>query len=570
MLILTRDHQREFTHLQLFSGLGGLSAGVGDATAVHYGLEGSWRPLAAIDSCPKTIDAYNPYTGTQAGHAIDLFSRQQYTDFWGHEPPPDWEEITPDRLRQLCGGASPDLVCSSPPCKGYSGLIGEGKSQSPKYQALNALAYRGVWLVLEAFRDAPPAFFLLENVSRIQTRGRQYLHDLEGLLRAYGYSVNGFSHCCGEVAGLAQKRSRYLLVARHQERVRPYLFQPKKRPLRSVGEVLGQLPMPGPLNGGHLLHMPRRTTWQTRLRLALIPPGEDWRALKRLRIEDGRVMDYVLVPERYGHQGNLGVLDWKHSAGAVTSEASPTTGAFSVGDPRAAYTGEYGQLGVQDWDTPSPPIPVGTSPGQGPYSIADPRPPGVRHNNVFRLISWDGTAPAVTGGAGPSSGGYSVAEPMQRWMHQDQAGNHRNGHFGIIPWDGHAPAVTAHACHDNGRFSVADPRLPEPGDLGTWTIVSPYGTVNQPLTTLELAVLQGLLGPEDLELTTTASSLITSAASDTQKRQWIGNAVPRPTARVLGETILRCLLAEEAGETFELSTEPVWARHLTAACALPS
>ena len=43
------------------------------------------------------------------------------------------------------------------------------------------------------------------------------------LLRAYGYAVAETTHDCGELGALAQSRKRFLLVARHIEKVPPFL-----------------------------------------------------------------------------------------------------------------------------------------------------------------------------------------------------------------------------------------------------------------------------------------------------------------------------------------------------------
>jgi hypothetical protein len=45
--------------------------------------------------------------------------------------------------------------------------------------------------------------------------------------------------------------------------------------------------------------------------------------------------------------------------------------------------------------------------------------------------------------------------------------------------------------HAQGAAVVADPRLPAATDQGVWLIVAEDGTWHRPLTTLELAALQG-------------------------------------------------------------------------------
>ena len=103
------------------------------------------------------------------------------------------------------------MLFQSSPCKGFSGLLSAKQSKTDKYQALNRLALRGVWLTLEAYRDDPIPIILFENVPRILNRGRWLLDQITALFRSYGYSVNIDVHDCGIIGNLAQSRKRALL-----------------------------------------------------------------------------------------------------------------------------------------------------------------------------------------------------------------------------------------------------------------------------------------------------------------------------------------------------------------------
>src|SRR6185312_9345711 len=168
-----------------------------------------------------------------------------------------------------------------------------------KYQALNRLTVRGVWQTLDAFSDDPPGLLVFENVPRISNRGRFLLDQINQVLEHYGYAVAETTHDCGEIGGLAQSRKRFLMVARHQEKVPPFLYQPPKRPLRAVGEVLGLMPLPGDPSGGPMHRIPN-LTWKTWVRLAFVEAGSDWRSLNKLRVKDGKLQDYLITPEFYG------------------------------------------------------------------------------------------------------------------------------------------------------------------------------------------------------------------------------------------------------------------------------
>jgi site-specific DNA-cytosine methylase len=132
------------------------------------------------------------------------------------------------------------------------------------------------------------------------------------------------------------------------------------------------------------------------------------------------------------------------------------------------------------------------------------------------------------------------------------------GHYGVVPWNGPSGAVSASAGHDNGRWSVADPRpVPAPRDKLVCRIQALDGTWHRPFTTLELAALQSLVDPEEhLEL---------DGLSDQAWRERIGNAVPSEAAEAIGGVIGTTLLLAWSGETFVLSSQPIWVRDIAVA-----
>lgn len=601
-------HTREIRHFHLFCGLGAGARGFNRAQARVGNLQGVFRCLGGIDVDRTAIENFGRLTGT-AGTVLDLFDREQFTAFHGREPGEDWREATPADIRRAAGNERPHIVFLSAPCKGFSGLLSETKSKTAKYQALNRLTLRGVWLMLEAWADDPPELIIFENVPRLATRGRHLLHQINGMLRAYGYATAETTHDCGELGGLAQSRKRFLLVARHLAKVPNMLYEPAKRPLRAVGDVLGKLPMPGT---GNAMHRLPALAWKTWVRLAFVEAGKDWRSLNRLAVEDGHLRDYLIVPEC--HHGFLGVNTWGDHVGAIAGRTGPTNGAFSVADPRAVEgAAQYQQYGVRSWGEPTGAVIGVKSPGQGSYSVADPRLPDNpnRHTQMFRVVRWDRHCATVTGsqqvgsGAGcvadPRPGGdlfskypvtdwqeptgtviagsttgqgaFAVADPRSG-MASYRAAYQTGGHYGVIPWDQPSGAVSAAACHDNGRWSVADPRvcdLVQVGELPAATdhlvamILAEDNTWHRPFTTLELAALQSLFDPED-----PAEALAFGLAGDSDQvdREQIGNAVPSDAARAMASEMGRTLLLAWSGETFQLSAAPVWVRPVAAAINL--
>ncbi|MBI7023757.1 DNA cytosine methyltransferase [Pseudomonas aeruginosa] len=481
--------KRTLYHFHFCCGLGGGAAGFNRARPRVGNVEARWECLGGIDVDPAGLRDFERLAGVP-GTLLDLFTRDQYVRFHGKEPPAGWREATPEDIRRAAGGRRPDAVFISSPCKGASGLLSEKMSLTPKYQALNELTLRCIWLMGEAWADDPVPLIVFENVPRLASRGRHLLDQINSLLGGFGYAVAETTHDCGELGGLAQSRKRFLLVARHVEKVPPFLYEPEKKSLRAVGDILGRMPLPGDIDAAGPMHRVPSLQWKTWVRLALVRAGSDWRSLNDLAVEDGYLRDLIIVPEY--HRGVLGVNHWGDSCGVVAGASRPMNGRFSVADPRApANALQYQQYGVRrwtdtsgaiigvkspgqgtysvadprgqsfgkypvtDWDGPSGTVIAASTTGQGAFAVADPRPGGVRHNNVFRVVSMGSHAGTVTGGHSPSSGGQAVADP--RYHNWHPGASSRKLHVG--EWGSATGTVTGSQQVASGALSIADPRV---------------------------------------------------------------------------------------------------------------
>ncbi|MBT2299216.1 DNA cytosine methyltransferase [Variovorax paradoxus] len=634
----------EIRHFHAFVGLGGGAKGFNKANPRVGNTVAKFRCIGGVDVDEAAIRDFQRLTGAR-GTVLDMFDRDQYRDFHGVEPPAGWSEATSADIHRAAGNERPHVVFLSAPCKGFSGLLSEGKSKTLKYLALNRLTLRGVWLMLEAWKHDPVEIYLFENVPRIATRGRHLLDQIADLFRAYGYAWAETTHDCGEIGNLAQSRKRFLGVARHTEKVPTFLYEPEKRSLRAVGDVLGRMVLPGDLRAGPMHRIPS-LQWKTWVRLAFVEAGSDWRSLNKLAVENGHLRDYLIVPDY--RRGYLGVNPWDASMGTVAGESLPSNGAFSIADPRFSQSEAWNDghaYGVKPWDAPSATVTAKLAPGSGYGTVADPRPPAgklfgkyavsrwdmhsgtviagddsgayavsdprhagpPKHSNEFRIAPWSepscaitsahGTGQAVadprptgevfgkyavTGygepagtvisGSTTGQGAFAVADPRSG-MQRGKGDNYLTaGHYGVIPWNEAAGAVSAAACHDNGSWSVADPRggtpdhversrsvpaMPAPADKLVCRIRALDGTWHRPFTTLELAALQSLIEPEEhLEL---------DGLSDQAWRERIGNAVPSDAAEAIAGVIGTTLLLAWSGETFMLSSQPIWVRDVAVA-----
>ncbi|MFC7443294.1 DNA cytosine methyltransferase [Laceyella putida] len=462
----------KFKALHLFAGIGGGALGFQQAREEWKGAVGTIETMAGIDCDAEACADFEMITGAPAIQ-MDLFSRQQYIDFHGHEPPDDWEEVTPFSLWQAVGGEYPDIVFTSAPCKSFSGLLGQDKAKTKKYQALSQLTIRGIQLTLKAFEEDLPSLILFENVPRIATRGKHLLDEIKRLLKKYGYAVSDGYHDCGEIGALAQHRKRYLLIARNEKKVPAFVYHPPVKKMKTVGDVLKSLPLPDSLTGGKMHRLPK-LQFKTWLRLALIRPGKDWRDLER------NFSQYCLV------------ADGK--------------------------------------ETDIPEVATGFKDGT--------------HGTIYKVSRWDEAANTVTGAFRPNNGAICIADPRLGCKP-------RSGTYGILRWDQVANTVTGSADVHAGTCAVADPRIPEMNEKGQWVIISEEGNWHRPLTTLELAALQGFpvqINGNPLEL---------AGNSEARWRERIGNAVPPQASRAIAETMLRTLMPARENEWI-MSAEEVW------------
>lgn len=148
---------REIRHFHLFCGLGGGAKGFNKASPRVGNMVGKFRCIGGIDVDAPAIRDFERMTGTR-GTVMDLFDR------------------------------------------------------TAKYQALNRLTLRGVWLMLEAWADDPPELIAFENVPRIATRGRYLLDqigELQSLPREVNTSQTGGTEG-GNSAALHQRSARKL------------------------------------------------------------------------------------------------------------------------------------------------------------------------------------------------------------------------------------------------------------------------------------------------------------------------------------------------------------------------
>ncbi len=562
--------------LSLFSGMGGGSLGAQRA---------GWDCVGAVDADPAACRTYEYLTGHPATEG-------------------DLGAMSPDDLRNVCS-RRPHLVLSSPPCKGNSGCLPAARAKEDKYQAMNELAFRGIWLALEAWNahpDGPPPLILVENVPRITVRSRRWLDQLKALLSSYGYACRETTHDCGELGGLAQHRRRFLLIARHMKQVPDFVYVPPVQRVRGVGEVFRELPVPLPHSKvGGPMHRLSKSSPLNALRLACIPAGGDWRDLPE---------SVALRPRSARQNGGFGVNDWNAGSHAVVAEGSVRNTWASIADPRVGdgdpgSNRHQGKYGVEDWDDPAHTViaeartgkswaavndpRLTCSPRAGAYGVtgdgaaaatvvahgcpdnsrvvyADPRVDCVRRDGGHGVKGWRQPSAPVIAAATMHNHPSQVADP--RLAHAP-----RGGSYGVLGWKTPSYTVRGVQKPQNGADTVADPRFAVPShylamegdqlvcvgaplDLettrATYTIIQALdGTWHRPMTTLELAVLQGFPARHR------GDWLKLDGNSHQVWRGLIGNAIPVQTAEAICRVMAESLDAARDGGLL-LSAQPVW------------
>lgn len=443
---------RAYTVLHMFCGSGGSGLGFKQAGFAGCG----------IDYDPRAVDDYQRLTGEPA------YRRNLAT-------------MTVAELLELVPEC-PDVVASSSPCVGLSGCLSKKLSKTKKYQDFNALALRGIQLAVETWKHAPtsrrkqPGLIVFENVPLIKSRGKDLLEKIVALLQVEGYSVNMSSHCCGELADdLAEKRPRFLLVARHMATVPDYLRKPKKHTPLAIKQVLCELPPPRPdTKGGHRL--PELSDLND-LRLACIPAGGDWRDLPEkvylyhCGSDELEAVTGIRWCETEGRQtGKLGVLAWEKAARTVIGNARVCQTWASVQDPRIGWAtdGVYGDrphaYGVADPDEPSSTIRGKQLLVNSKASVVDPRLSCLgenAHSGVLRVEDGQKPAHTVTGSARVQGTGGGVADARLAvdLRVDNHDGQRQNGGLGVLDADRPSGTAVAEGSVQNTRASIAEPRL---------------------------------------------------------------------------------------------------------------
>lgn len=448
-----REHV--YTVFFAFAGIGGGAIGFQQAAAAleKFGLKGRFRVIGAFDLDAGAAADFERLTGVPCEVG-------------------DVRKLTVKRLRALCP-RRPDVVFGSAPCKGASPLLGNELAETEKYQEMNTLMLIWTELMLTAWGDDPPLLVINENVPRLASRAKDTVKEVVKLHQKHGYVVHAGSHDCGEVGGLAQHRVRFLLVARLARKVTSFLYQPPKQRVRGCGEVIGPLPLPSDPAGGdmHILTDICVTNW---IRLALIPPGGDWRDIEgALQAHEARNAHWsryhtarfdlaTPVVAGSGSNGAFGVGDERVSPRSATGFVACTIPGLADDRPldvRLPVDAFPLMYGVARFGDAAHTITGKSSPTCGPFTVADVRLATPAFRGVLGVLAFDVPSSTLTSRVGPTNGAFAVADERVAAAVRAHA-YHFTNELMLHAWSRSARTVTGATHLGNGAGAVEDVRVP--------------------------------------------------------------------------------------------------------------
>ncbi len=204
------ENKKKMTYIDLFSGCGGLSLGLGNA---------GWEGLFAVEKDDM---------------AFSTFKHNLIDSKHAHFNWPDWLpqsattiqdllEKYPENLKSLNGEI--DLIAGGPPCQGFS-LAGQRNAKDPR----NKLSEEYIKMV----EIVSPKYLLLENVrgfnssfknEKGQKAKKPYSMVVKAKLEKLGYTVF-YDYVCSASFGVPQKRTRFIMIGIKNELITDDFINP--------------------------------------------------------------------------------------------------------------------------------------------------------------------------------------------------------------------------------------------------------------------------------------------------------------------------------------------------------
>jgi DNA (cytosine-5)-methyltransferase 1 len=210
--------------IDLFAGCGGMTLGLSEAARRH-GM--TFEPVLAVDSDEDVAAIYEenfPHADVKSVDIGSLFDGEIGTS------PTKAEKALAETVGQV------GILQGGPPCQGHSDLNNHTRRRDPK----NALYLK----MARAAEVLKPDAVIIENVAPVQWDKSGVVQTTKAALEGIGYSVMGRVLNL-QLAGVPQRRLRYVLVASRVETLNPAVV------FSSIREAWGE-------------HQPRTVDWAIR------------------------------------------------------------------------------------------------------------------------------------------------------------------------------------------------------------------------------------------------------------------------------------------------------------------
>ncbi|EPA9108847.1 DNA (cytosine-5-)-methyltransferase [Acinetobacter haemolyticus] len=240
--MLNDVNNQKLTYIDLFSGCGGLSLGLGKA---------GWQGILAVEKDPMAFATFEH-------NLIDSENSHFYWPTWLPKKETTIQELITtysEELKSLKGKV--DLIAGGPPCQGFS-LAGQRNENDPR----NKLSEEYIKMV----KVISPKYLLLENVRGFNSSFKNkengkvkkpYSLIVKAKLEKLGYKVF-HNFVCSADFGVPQKRTRFIMIGIRKELLssqedfdpfykliesREHFLSSKKLPLRYITteEAIGDL-----------------------------------------------------------------------------------------------------------------------------------------------------------------------------------------------------------------------------------------------------------------------------------------------------------------------------------------
>lgn len=304
-----RTKNQRFIAVDLYSGIGGLSLGLGNS---------GFDVQVAVEINSDAADTY----------------RKNHPDTTVLEK--DIRKVTSTEILSHCTGPI-DLIAGCAPCQGFCSLTAKNKHADPR----NFLVLEMLRLV----RAVRPKMVFMENVPGIETRGKRILNKFIRELKKIGYEVETRIEQMADY-GIPQSRRRFVLLAGLGFKVDlptpTYSKRPDKKSIKkwkTIKDVIGQMPIPVTVkyaaeNGGAQKfnwHVVRDLKPDTLKRLDAAIPGKSWTTIDESLRPECHQGDYDGFSNVYGR------MTWDNVSPTITRGCTtPCHGRF--GHPNKTRT----------------------------------------------------------------------------------------------------------------------------------------------------------------------------------------------------------------------------------------